>query len=90
MSDKLPDLIIEVEDFPVFLKARMGTDTVKEFAAKIGVAPQMVYMLALGRRTPSPAHLKALGLKVAYVLDRSATPTPAKPKKVAKKATKQT
>lgn len=80
MSEKLSDLIIEVEDFPVFVKARMGLDTVKEFAAKIGVAPQMVYMLASGQRKPSPAILKKMGLKVAYVVDRSA-PAKARAKK---------
>jgi Helix-turn-helix len=81
MSDKQPDLIIEVEHFPIFVKARMGTDTVKEYAEKIGVAPQMVYMLISGQRKPSPAILKKMGLKVAYVVDRSATPAKAKPKK---------
>ena len=72
MSDKQPDLIIDPVDFPVFVKARMGTDTVAEFAAKIGVSPKLVYMLVSGSRTPSPAILKKLGLKVAYVVDRSA------------------
>lgn len=81
MSEKLPDIVIEVEDFPVFVKARMGTDTVKDFAAKIHVKPQMVYMLMSGARTPSPAILEAMGLRVAYVVDRPATPAKARAKK---------
>ena len=78
MSDKQPDLIIDPVDFPVFVKARMGTDTVAEFAAKIGVSPKLVYMLLSGSRGPSKEILKKLGLKIAFVVDREAK---AKPKK---------
>jgi transcriptional regulator with XRE-family HTH domain len=80
MSERLPDLIIDPDEFPIFLKARMGTDTVQEFADKIGVTRQLVYMLALGQRKPSAAVLKAMGLKVAYVVDRSSTPAKARTK----------
>lgn len=63
---KRPDLIIDLEDFPVFLKARMLQDSVEEYAAKLGVSSKLLYALLRGSRKPSPAILKKLGLKVAY------------------------
>jgi hypothetical protein len=71
MSDKQPDLIIDPEDFHVFLKARMGTDTVAEFGAKLGVTTKLVYFLLNGTRKPSAAILKKLGLKTVFVVDRT-------------------
>jgi hypothetical protein len=80
MSEKLPVVVIEVEDFPAFLKGSMGEDSVTEYAAKIGVKTQMVYMMMSGARTPSPAILKRMKLRVAYVKDQT-TPAKARAKK---------
>jgi hypothetical protein len=66
MTQKRPDLIIDPRDFPVFLKARMMSDTVAEYAAKLGVSQNLVYMLLTGAKTPSKAILKKVGLEVVY------------------------
>lgn len=66
MSDKRPELIIDPEDFPIFLKARMMRDSVAEYADKLGVSPKLVYLLLTGKRTPSPAILKKMDLEVVY------------------------
>ena len=78
MSEKQPDLIIDPEDFHVFLKARLGTDSVAEFAAKLDVTPKLVYLLLNGSRGPSKEILKKLGLKIAFVVDREAKVKPKK------------
>jgi hypothetical protein len=65
------DLIIDPEDFPVFLKGKLGSDTVATFAKKLGVSQKLVYYLISGQRPPSKAILKKLGLKIAFVVDRS-------------------
>jgi hypothetical protein len=81
-----PDLIIDPLDFPIFLKARMGTSTVAEFAAATGIHPKLIYQMLSAAdgsdkgRAPSKDVLKKLNLKIAYVVDRSA-PAKARAKK---------
>lgn len=75
-----PDLIIDPPDFPIFLKARMGTSTVAEFSAETGIHPKLIYQMLTAAngpgkgRAPSKDVLKKLSLKVAYVVDRSSAP----------------
>jgi hypothetical protein len=63
---KRPELIIEPQEFPLFLKARMMNATVADFAKGLGVTPSLVYMLLAGTKKPSLAILKKLGLDVVY------------------------
>jgi hypothetical protein len=63
---KRPELIIEPKEFPIFLKARMMNATVNEYAASLGVSPQLLYMLLTGTKKPSAAILKKVGLEVVY------------------------
>lgn len=79
MSAREPELIVNTEEFPLFLKMRMGTSTIAEFAAATGISRQLIYPMLAGERAPSKDVLKKLNLKIAYVVDRSAAPaTPAK------------
>jgi transcriptional regulator with XRE-family HTH domain len=57
-----------IEEFPVFLAGFMHAKrkTPKEFAAFLGVSPQLLYMLRNGSRSPSQEILKKIGLEVAY------------------------
>lgn len=66
MAEKNPDLVIEPEDFPVFLKARMLTDSVAEYAEKTGIHPKLLYLLLNGQRKPSAEILEKVGLEVVY------------------------
>jgi Helix-turn-helix len=66
MTDKRADLIIEPKDFPVFLKARMMSDSIAEYAAKTGIHPQMLYMMLAGKRPPSAEVLRKVGLEIVY------------------------
>jgi predicted transcriptional regulator len=66
MTDKRQDLIIDPKDFHVFLKARMMTDSVAEYAAKKDINPKLLYMMLQGKRAPSKEILKKVDLEVAY------------------------
>ncbi len=70
------DLIIDPEQFRIFLKGMMGPDTVSVFAEKTGIHKNDLYLLLQGGKVPSKATLKALGLKIVYVVDRDAKRTP--------------
>lgn len=68
MSKQQPDLIVEPEQFPLFLKARMMRGSVADLAKELGVTGKLVYMLLSGERKPSAAILKKLGLEVVFRL----------------------
>jgi hypothetical protein len=59
---------INPEDFPAFLRSRMGSVSVKDFAAGWGMTPALVYALLSGKRDPSKDILKRLGLEVVYAV----------------------
>jgi transcriptional regulator with XRE-family HTH domain len=67
---KEPALVIHPSEFPVFLIAKIGKTPVVEFAESLGVTRQLVYMMLQGKRQPSAAVLKKLGLEVYYGLKR--------------------
>lgn len=66
MADKKTDLIIDPKDFPIFLKARMMSDSVAEYSAKTGIHPQQIYNLLQGKRTPSKEDLEKMDLEIVY------------------------
>jgi hypothetical protein len=67
MSKQQPDIIIEPENFRLFLMAWRGQHgSMAECAAKLGVSQKLIYMLLSGDRKPSAAILKKLGLEVVY------------------------
>jgi len=65
---KQDSLVIAESEFRVYLVALMGAKkvTVKEFADELGVSVDLLYLLMQGKRKPSPAMLKKLGLEVSY------------------------
>ncbi len=67
---KEPAIVIHPSDFPVFLIAKIGKTSVSKFAESLGVTRQLVYMMLQGKRQPSAAVLKKLGLEVYYGLKR--------------------
>jgi transcriptional regulator with XRE-family HTH domain len=70
MSEQ-PDLVFDPSEFPTFFKARMMQDSAAEFAKKLGITTNYVYMLMKGERPPSPAILKKMGLQVYYGVPKS-------------------
>jgi hypothetical protein len=71
MAGKPRPLIIEVEDFRVFLMARMGTLglTVAGMADKLGISTAATYALLSGEETPSDEIARKVGLRPAYIMD---------------------
>ncbi len=78
MTEKKPDRIFYMEEFPILLKAKMMNDTIAEFAEKLDVSPKLIYMLLAGTRAPSESILRKLGLMTVIAIDPKATP-PGKP-----------
>jgi hypothetical protein len=71
MAGKPRPLIIEAQDFRVFLAARMGALrlSVAELAQELGITPTGTYALLTGDLEPSAEVLRKVGLRQAYVLD---------------------
>jgi len=59
-------MIVDPKNFADFLKGRMMGDSVAEFSAKTGINQQLLYMLVQGKREPSEAVLKKVGLEIVY------------------------
>ena len=74
MKDDRYALIISPEDFPVFLKSKMGDRTVDEFAEELDVSRQFLYLLLSRRNPPSKAILAKLNLTTVYALRARDTP----------------
>ncbi|MFP5277001.1 MAG: hypothetical protein ACLGPM_07790 [Acidobacteriota bacterium] len=74
VTEKHQELIIGVEEFPVFLRAKMVRDgqNVAELAAELEIHPKVVYYLLSGARTPTKAVLEKLQLEIAYRAKRPA------------------
>jgi predicted transcriptional regulator len=70
--------VVIPEEFPVFLGGVMHAKkkSPKDFAASLGISPQLLYMLLNGRRAPSASVLGTLGLQVAYLITGSSVGRP--------------
>jgi hypothetical protein len=69
-KSKKESTVIRPEDFPVFLSGVVHAKrkSPKEFAASLGISPQLLYMLLNGKRAPSANVLRNLGLQIAHMI----------------------
>jgi Helix-turn-helix len=67
-----PALVFDPSEFPTFLIARMMGDSVADFAKKLDVTPDVVYMLLSGKRQPSKDILTKMGLEIYYGIPKKA------------------